>query len=51
MPFAFDGFVNVEEARKFGLDLNSVFSPYELWNSRMPRNAYAIFICQRFPKN
>ena len=43
MPFAFDGFVNREEAGRAGLEGDNIFNPYELWNSRMPRSGYAIF--------
>ena len=41
--FAFDGFVNIEEAKRAGLNLREISSPYDLWNSSLPQSAYGIF--------
>ena len=43
MPNRAHAFVDVEEAKKRRIDLNNVQSPYTLWDSTLPREAYVIF--------
>ena len=37
------GLVDRQAAEKAGLSLESITSPYDLWNSKMPKNTYYVF--------
>jgi len=45
-----DGFINTTKAKELGIDLDKITSPYHLWNSDLPRDAYYVFLLLEDPK-
>ncbi len=42
--YLFYAFVNIEKAEEAGLDLDKVTSPYDLWNSKLNPEDYAVLL-------
>lgn len=50
MP-VFYAFIRTAEAERLGIDLDKVYSPYDLWNSKLPPKSYCLVSVSRSKNN